>query len=90
MDDEFFFFFKSLERVEIMENVQLVRLANKQIPSLALASATEWRRKGGRPPCGKQSGLVLEETDDRDPGVTGLWLLGTETTPHYLCFHVVR
>lgn len=45
----FFFFFKSLERVEIMENVQLVRLANKQIPSPALASAPSHRvEKEGR------------------------------------------
>lgn len=69
----------SLERVEGKDTVQLVRLANKQIrsPTLLKLPATEWRRKGGGPPYGKQSGLVLEETDDRDPGVTdsGSWVL---------------
>lgn len=37
----------SLERVEGKDTVQLVRLANKQIPSPALLKlpATEWRRK---------------------------------------------
>lgn len=79
MDDEFFFFFfKPLERVEGKENVQLVRLANKSLlQHWLLLPATEWRRKGRGPPCGKQSGLVLEETDDRDPGVTdsGSWVL---------------